>query len=441
MSVEAPEESETVPAPTPITDIPSLADIETPRLLEALSERESSRELRKSVEGCIEAIMGEQAVLKTDPTIPDDDDANPSDDNCEEEDPPHELREDKILITALDDAVEGNDETEQDPHVPSLNLAAATSEQDHQIGYSDEELSAAFRKFQEKHRLPPPEMRGDVLSFASSLCEQAIDDEDYDLAEKLEHDVTEYKRMCREASADPSDDWQLKNAETRLEEVRQKQAMCEYEWEQRIADLKQREQAKIEEIERKQEEERQAFEAKCQTPEFLQRFTKPSAALRQLWRLQKGLALQHNFEGAKEVKQRAEELQRQETEEAQKRAMKSIQRNYEKLIVKQKREIECANANTVRKVQQMEVERTKDKEVKEKLNRQVESRLKERRQPLKKSTLPPLSANSREATPSYMTRRARNRGNLQADAPSQALDIKIPNIKAVIGTKGRKTHG
>ena len=425
------------PAPQRILDIPDLKDIDTPRLLEALSERDSSRELRKSVEGCIEAMMGEQAVLKTDPSLPDDDDANPSDDAGEEEEQaPNKLHEDleKILITELDGAVEGNDDA---PEVPSLDLAQAHSNEVEPVVYSQEDLAAAFRAFQAHRTLPAPEMREMVHVYAKSLCDQAIDDEDYDLAEKLEHDVTEYARLCREASSEPVDDSQAK---MRLEEVRQKQAMCEHEWEQKIADLKQREQAKIEEIEKKQEEERQAFEAKCQTPEFLQRFTKPSAALRQLWKLQKGLALQHNFEGAKEVKQRAEELQRQETEEAQKRAMRSIQRNYEKLIVKQKREIECANANTVRKVQQMEVERTKDKEVKEKLNRQVESRLKERRPPLKKSTLPPLSANSRETTP-YMTRRARNRGNLQADAPSQALEIKIPNIKAVIGTKGRKTHG
>ena len=90
----------------------------------------------------------------------------------------------------------------------------------------------------------------------------------------------------------------------------------------------------------------------------------------------------------------------------------------EKLMVKQK------NANTVGRV---EMEGTKD--MKEKLNKQV-ARLEERRPSLKKSTPPPLSANSGETTP-YMTRHSRNRGNLQVDAPSQALEINIPNIKAV----------
>jgi hypothetical protein len=92
---------------------------------------------------------------------------------------------------------------------------------------------------------------------------------------------------------------------------------------------------------------RKYFEIECQSPEFLQRFTKRSPHLFQLWKLQKSLALQHNFEESKQVKQYAEDLQKQETLEAQKRAMRSVQRNYEKLLWRQKRELECADANDV----------------------------------------------------------------------------------------------
>jgi hypothetical protein len=203
-------------------------------------------------------------------------------------------------------------------------------------------------------------------------------------------------------------------------------------WEQRIAEFKERMSRKRELLRQKNEEERQHFEAECQSPEFLQKFTKPSSQLFQLWRLQKSLALQHNFEEAKTVKQHAEELQKQETNEAQKRAMHSVQQHYEKLLLKQKKELQCLEANDLRKLKQMECEMKKEKEAVQKLNKQVESRMRDKRVPLKRMI---LRSNSRETTAPFLKRESRTKSCL--DRSSTALEVRMPDLRAVLRGRGK----
>jgi hypothetical protein len=154
-----------------------------------------------------------------------------------------------------------------------------------------------------------------------------------------------------------------------------------------------------------------------------------------LWRHQRSLALQHDFEAAKDVKARAEELQRRETIEAQNRAMKSVRQNYGQLLLKQKREIECTRANNLRKIKAMELEMTRAKEAAEKLNKQVELRIKDQRPPLKRSVLPPPSGSQKDGL-SAGRRGTRARSGLNEPTAAQ-LDVKIGNIKAVLGVKSK----
>jgi hypothetical protein len=149
-----------------------------------------------------------------------------------------------------------------------------------------------------------------------------------------------------------------------------------------------------------------------------------------MWRLQKSLALQHDFEDAKTVKHHAEELQRQETNEAQKRAMRSVQQHYEKLLMRQKRESECLEANDVRKLKQMESEMKKEKEAVQKLSKQVESRMREKRAPLKRLT---IATNSREATATVVKRPSRTPSCVETN--STALEVRMPDLRAMLGER------
>jgi hypothetical protein len=145
--------------------------------------------------------------------------------------------------------------------------------------------------------------------------------------------------------------------------------------------------------------------------------------------MQKKLALQHDFAAAKKLKAHCEEMQRAETAEAQRRAMRSVQQNYEQLLARQKREVECAAANDARKLKQMEGERTKEVDAVQKLNRQVETRLRDKRPPLKRSAVP---QNSRETTAHLVKRQARLKNGLGEASVGGQLDVKIPDIRAVV---------
>lgn len=356
--------------------------------------------------------------------------------------------------------------------------------------FSEKDVELAFSEFQNNKTVPPPYMREATILYVHAITNEAIEDEDYDLAEKLDKDLKELITAFNKAyginnanvssqkgTSYTTSDGSSATLQSRLEEVKKQKIIAETEWEDRIKALKESEQSKIEEIEARQQKEREEFEEKCQTQEFLQKFTKPSARLLQLWKLQKGLALQHDFEGAKEMKARAEQLQKQETDEAQKRAISSVKVNYEKLVVKQQRELECAVANGKRKISQMEIEMKKDLENRDKLSKQVEIRMKEYRQPLKKSRLPPLNSTqiqsalnqiqvqsvnsspnsnisssasestinstaSRDSTTSALSKRAvasraKKKRSVNQVEQTTVLDVKIANIRSVLGEKTR----
>jgi hypothetical protein len=122
-------------------------------------------------------------------------------------------------------------------------------------------------------------------------------------------------------------------------------------------------------------------------------------------------------------------MQRAETAEAQRRAMRSVQQNYEQLLARQKREVECADANDARKLKQMEGDRKREKEAVEKLKRQVETRLRDKRPPLKRSG---GTHNSRETTSHLVKRQTRIKTGLGDASVGGQLDVKIPDLKAVL---------
>jgi hypothetical protein len=343
---------------------------------------------------------------------------------------------DRVLITEVSGTIT---ETPLPFSIPSIQISAPPEiaelivepEIESAPAFSDVELQAAFTAFHEQRTVPPIAMKIDLTQFVHWLISEAIDNEEYDTAEQMENDLRELSVAWQHSDIENLTFIHSQSLESRLEEVRQKQIAIEADWTARIAQAKAKQTEQLEFLEQKHQEERELFEQKCQTPDFLQRFTKPSPQLLSLWRHQKTLALQHDFEGAKDIKARADELQRRETVDAQTRAMNSVRQHYELLLLKQKREIECAKANNLRKIKAMELEMNKAKEAAERLNKQVEIRMKDQRPPLKRSVLPRLQRAQRDGT-SGGRRALRPRAALNEQISGQ-LDIKIGNIKAVLG--------
>jgi hypothetical protein len=388
-------------------------------------------ELRRSVEGGIQALMteAESNAHNNDESL----EVVPSP-LTEEEEEQQSPPSNHILITEVSEAVPGQSE----PQLPPLTLPSPPehfpkpeSTISESLIFSDDDLRQALADFQSHAIVPASPMQIQLVRFANSLMNEAIEIEDYETAEKFETTIRDLNIAFQQNETETRALLQTQSLESRLEDVKQKQSSCEAIWEQRIADFKQRFARKQEQLRQKHDLERQQFEQHCQTSDFLQRFTKPSSQLHQLWQLQKSLAIQHNFEAAKKVKHTAEALQQKETAEAQKRAMRSVQVHYDQLLLQQRREVECTQANSARKLAQLEAEMQREREAVCKLNRQVETRLRDRRPPAKRgATLP-----GRADAPSQLAKRDRPKSGF-GDGASQ-LVVKLPDIKPVLGARPR----
>jgi hypothetical protein len=460
-----PADAEPMPPPADVNSgrLNPPAVIATPRFIipfaqsprhDPASDRDKTSpmpELRRSVEGGIQALMKE-AQAKADP----DDSSLTAKSPDEEEDeidapeidpaldpqipvgpatdPPAPTGA-RLLITEVQKAVPGRPKGE----VPVLPLTppdleppiafGQTVDSEPEQRYSDEALLAALTAFQQSRTVPPLAMQIPLVTFAHCLVSEAIEAEDYERAESIEAALRDLGPAFQQCESDNATLLQSQCLESRLEEVKQRERACDIEWESRLAEFRERCAHKRDRLEQRHAAERREFEARCQAPDFLLRFTKPSSQLLAAWRMQKKLALQHDFDAAKQLKARCDEMQRAETAEAERRAMRSVQQNYEQLLARQKREVECAAANDARKLKQMEAERRREKEAVEKLNRQVETRLRDRRPPLKRSGAP---QNSREITSHLVKRQARIKSGLGEASVGGQLDVKISDIKAVL---------
>ena len=108
-------------------------------------------------------------------------------------------------------------------------------------------------------------------------------------------------------------------------------------------------------LEQKHLHEQEDYERSVQAPEFIQTFSKPSEKLLELRRIQKTLALSHEFQKARQVKAEADLLEIQETRIAEQRIARSIKNRYEVLLNHQQQEILCAKMNSERKLQKIAI--------------------------------------------------------------------------------------
>lgn len=292
------------------------------------------------------------------------------------------------------------------------------------VNYPDADLENAYNLFISCKTLPQFLMREQVIEYARNKSFQLLIQEKYDEASKVDESIMRMIELFAKDMDGYQSDEQSRTIETRILSTQQKNDLSFKAFEKRIQDLKENEIQKIEQFEAQQAEERNQFEKSCQTPEFLAKFAKPSNTLLQLRKVQKELALAHNFEDAKAAKAQADAVQREETELAQKRAIKSIQVGYAHLIEQQQAQLQCAKQNSQRKIINLESELEKRKESYNHLTRQLNSKLDDAK---KKKTLPQLQVNKnsviRSAPSVLATRKLLNYNN----TPEMSqLELKLP---------------
>ena len=294
-----------------------------------------------------------------------------------------------------------------------------------------EELDNALKLFDKKKVLPPLPQRHEVIDYGKNLSIQAMISEEYDKASRIDAVVARLVQACQADQGTFDTSQKAKVIETRLSSVQTQTKQSEHDWNQKIAEFRSKEQEKIEQLIKNHEAEKSAFEADCQTPEFLFRFSKPSSKLLQLKKQQKTLAMDHDFEAAKIAKAEVDRLQAIETAEAQSRAIEAIKHNYQALLDRQAREIECAKALTERKIAEMQTSKEKELDANQKLVNQLEVRLKEAKASKKGSCLPPLG----QSTPKNPGVSAKQMSQFRRSPEKMQLDVKIADIKGIFNNK------
>lgn len=322
--------------------------------------------------------------------------------------------------------------TVKDGRVPQASRPI-TDTVDDEITYTHEDLEQAIIAFQKEKKLPPLTMKGAILDHARLRSLDYIIVEDYDAAERMDRVIDDLYRAFSGDLGVSEAQARERDFASRIEAVKQQQTRCKEDMERRIQSLKEREQEKINELHQSQEQEKQEFFAVCQEREFLSRFSKPSKELLQLRKVQRELALAHDFDGAKQAKKSAEELQQLETLEAQKRAMESVKLNYQQLVERHEREMHCHVENSRRKIATMEAEMEKMDDANQKLLRQPEGKLKGIK--VKKCVYSPENSRSGKI-PTTATRKELQ---YRSAKETQPLDIKVDMTVALAKAKrGRR---
>lgn len=361
------------------------------------------------------------------------------------EDEPPQDTENEDLDVRIDqpfsDIVEGVSPTPTFAMTAAKNAAAVPKdaspprrrkrEEEMEVTYTDEQLQDALDQYKKNKTLPPFLMRNAVLDYLRRQSVAHIIAEEYDAARNVDILVNDLIQAGLRDVGGFKTEEEAKSLETRIERAQQRKSSSNQHYEERIALLQEQEQKKMEKLLEYQEYERQQFEADCQKPEFLQKFSKPSPQLLQVRRVQKKMALAHEFDQAKLMKAQAERLQREETQKGQQRAMETIRALYEQLLTKQQQQLWCTQTNAERKLQLLRDEMAKEKEVNGYVTRRLESQLKETR--TRKSGLPALRTSGTNMPQSKMARTQLLK--YKTDPEIKQLDIKLTNIKSVMTMK------
>lgn len=298
------------------------------------------------------------------------------------------------------------------------------------VQYSDEQLDEAFELFKKDKTLPPFLMRDAVIDYARRQSLQFMVDENYDAA--YNNDITvndlllEYSRDCGGYTTESI----TRNLESRIEMAKEQRQASNQKYQKRISLLKENEQKKLQQLIEIQACERKQFELDCQSPEFLQRFSKPSKKLLQVRKIQKALALAHKFDEAKTIKMEGDVLQRSETLQAKRCAIRYIKSSYQKLLEKQQHQLDCAAENRDRKIRALLGQLERENIANQKLTKQLEQRLKESKSK-KASSLPPLTSNGVKKAPSKST--LRQLADYKSTQRISMLNVKLTNIQKIVG--------
>ncbi|KAK8866364.1 hypothetical protein M9Y10_009326 [Tritrichomonas musculus] len=225
--------------------------------------------------------------------------------------------------------------------------------------YSDEELKQALDGLIKNNKAPENDMIPALRRYIESEMTEAALNQKYEYGVQLEKAVNTLNQIT---ATDPKailSETRRRESEERHATAKENYDKSVKEWEERISDYRKEQQKRISDLEEEHKRQMNEFEEQWSKPENMLEYNKPSPQLIRLRTTEQNLALQKNFERAKEVKAQADRLLREEQAEAQRRAVADMRLAYEAMDQRQRREMQCLLQHTQSTIESMERERDK----------------------------------------------------------------------------------
>lgn len=356
---------------------------------------------------------------------------------------PHSSRSYSIPNSA-GNTYQNSENGEDNPPSSTQNIPSIKNEsiEENEENEENDAVQLALKNLLISRQIPPENVQPQVLRALKTLILNSLIEEDYDRAKQLE-DLLKYVSDNYESQANQTlRNMQAKAIENRISLAYEILNKKNAEWDDIFIMFKDDQKKRRFELDEKLANQQKMFESYWSNPNNLIMFNKPSPKLLELKKQQKILAITKNFEGAKQVKKMAEDLQIIETKEAQKRAVAAMKIQYQKLIDDQNREIDCFNEHEKRIEVFMKAERHKAIDPQIMLIRQLET-IRDKDKPLNKKPRKVVFVSNRRtrtlrtetALPPASPRTSRAMSNFRFAEEPERLQITGINVKKEIRSK------
>ena len=299
--------------------------------------------------------------------------------------------------------------------------------------FSETQLEQALQRQMKGLGLPPDGMKLDVIRYAQDKSYQMLMQEKYDEAAKIDQAVDVIKTSIENDLSTERQETERSCVAARLSTTAQRERSITDEWNQRIADYRDQCALKMQEIQKRHEEEKRQFREEWARPEALIPYSKPSSELMHLKRQQQILAMGQDYEGAKHLKEQCDRLQEEESEASGKRASEAMKSQYLQLIARQEREISCFVDYGKQHIEVMEKSRNYELRQQENLKRRLQSIL-AANSPINRRgnvVVPRVHGQSQVLSPIAMQRR-KQINTLRASPERPRLDVHLTDLNKLV---------
>jgi hypothetical protein len=227
--------------------------------------------------------------------------------------------------------------------------------------YSSDDLRRLFEKMINTRKCPKPAAVSALRAWIASELQVAVEECQYEYGGQLLKGDQMLIGFRNSDEHHSERDKRRQEAVDRCAHMREQLDGVAREWGERIDNWRNAQEQRLADLRKRQQGELEMFERKWQDGRLLQ-YNKASQRLLTLRKTERRMALFKQFDAARRIKAEADALEREELAEAQKRAVAAIKIKYQNLVLRHKRETDCLLQYTQRNLECYE--KTRDEQIK-----------------------------------------------------------------------------